>query len=490
VRLLGGSRLAALLAGLLTLAPGDFYFWWFMAHGTLPFTVSAALAPLVVALAWRVFVRHDPRRILVLALAVTLNVGLFWIGFVWMIGPALLIGAAFRWRHLQRRDLVLAAALAACALLVHSHWLLVVLGSPQIAYSTPTEPEGFTWRKFVTDSLEPILIDPNPIALVLGGVGTLLFPGPLRTVYGGFVLSLLATATLLHPVAWHLELDRFLVPFGIALIPPAAWIGARLLRAVGRGRSATLSALAGLGLLGVLWLHGDGVWRQYTGQIRRTARQIEFQSDATRELVEWIRSSTSPDARILIWGDLPGPSRLEGGYKAYLQPLTGRPLIGSHVNRKWVDFNARILLEGPDIRGKVELFNVRHVVVRSDDSSLRSRLDQAAGLRFRETLSAFLVYEADIRSSYVVGAQGTVAFDYDRLDVRLEHPVDAVTLKFRWARGLVTDPPLPLDPVEMLPGVDFIRVRTGGVRAFQVRYEDCCRWHPLELWLRRWSGAR
>jgi hypothetical protein len=489
VRLLGGSRLAALLAGLLALAPGDVYFWWLIAHGTLPSIVSAALAPLVVALAWRVFVRHDPRRILAIALAIVLYVGLFWIGFVWMVGPALLLGAAMFRRHLRRRDLMLAGALAAGALLVHSHWLLGVLGSPRIAHGTPRPPDPLTWTKFVTDSLEPILMDPNPIVLVLGGVGTFLFPGPLRLLYGGFVLSLLATATLLHHALWHLELDRFLVPFGIALIPPAAWLGARLLRALARDPSPRLGALAGLGLVGVLWLHGDGIWRQYSGQVRRTARQVEFQADQSRALVDWIRSSTTPDSRILIWGDLPGPSRLEGGYKAYLQPLTGRPLIGSHVNAKWVDFSPRALFETPDIRGALEAFNVRHVVIRDDDG-LRSRLDRTAGLRLRETLSAFVVYEVDLRPTFLLDAAGAVAFDYDRLDVLLERPVDAVTLKFRWQPGLVSVPPLPLEPVEVLPGVRFIRVRTGGVRAFRVRYEDCCLWHPVELWARAWRAER
>ena len=165
-------------------------------------------------------------------------------------------------------------------------------------------------------------------------------------------------------------------------------------------------------------------------------------------------------------------------------------MLGSHQNYKLVDLDVGGVLRAPDIRGALETFNARWVVILRDDTTSRGRLDRAAGLQHRATLSAFLVYEAEIRPSYLVEAQGTVAFDYDRLDVRLEHPVDAVTLKFRWAKGLVTDPPLPLDPVEMFPGVDFIRVRTGGVRAFEVRYEDCCRWHPLELWLRRGSGAR
>ena len=45
-RVLGASRLAALLAGLLALAPSDVYFWWLAGHGTLPALVSATLAPL------------------------------------------------------------------------------------------------------------------------------------------------------------------------------------------------------------------------------------------------------------------------------------------------------------------------------------------------------------------------------------------------------------------------------------------------------------
>jgi hypothetical protein len=154
------------------------------------------------------------------------------------------------------------------------------------------------------------------------------------------------------------------------------------------------------------------------------------------------------------------------------------------VNPKWVDLDAGVVFRVPDIRGALETLNIRHVVIRDDNAKLRARLDRAAGLRLRETLRRFLVYDADIRPSYLLGAKGMVAFDYDLLDVRLEDPVDEVTLKFRWVRGLVSDPPLPLEPVEILPGVRFIRVRTGGVRAFRVRYEDCCPWHPVELWSR------
>jgi hypothetical protein len=487
-RILGGSRLAALLAGLLALVPSDVYFWWLMGHGTLPALVSAALAPLIVALAWRVFVVHDHRWPLVVLLAAALLVGVFWALLVLMVGPPLLLGAALCWRRLRRRDVVLAGALGAGLLLVHAHWLIGLLGT-HAEYVAPAGAAKLTWHRFVEDSLQPILLDPNPAVLLLGAAGTLLLPRPLRAFYGGFVLWLLVCATLLRPAFLRLELDRFFVPLAIALTPPAAWIAARLLRSLGRRPGAKLAPVVAMGLLGVLWLHLDGAWRQYSGQIRRTARQIDFLSDPTRELVDWIRMSAASDARVLIWGDLPGPDRLEGGYKAYLQPLTGRPLIGIHQNVKVVDLNVAGIMAAPDLRQALETFNVRHVVVGDDQPGMQARVARAPGLHLQRRLSRFFVYDVDIRPSYVLGAAGTVAFDYDRLDVRLEEPVDQVTLKFRWTPGLVSDPPLPLEPVEVLPDVRFIRVRAGGTRAFRIGYVDCCPWHPVEMWA-RWRSAR
>jgi hypothetical protein len=488
VRVLGGSRLAALLAGLLALAPSDVYFWWLMGHGTLPALVSAALAPLVIALAWRVFVRHDHRWPVVLLLAASLLVGVLWVLLALMVIPPLLFGAVVHRRHLRRRDWILAGVLGTGLLLVHAHWLIGLFGT-HIAYVAPAGAQKLTLRRFVEDSLQPILHDPSPAALMLGVAATLLLPRPLRAAYGGLVLWLLACATLLRPAFLRLELDRFFVPFALALIPPAAWMAARLVRTLRGGLSTKLAPVVGAGLLAVLALHVDGVWRQYSGQIRRTARQIDFLSDPTREVVDWIRSSAAPDARVLLLGDLPGPDRLEGGYKAYLQPLTGRPLIGIHQNVKVVDLDVMRLLREPDLRRTLETLNVRHVLVGDSAPRALARVVAAPGLHLRRQLSRFTVYDADIKPTYVEGAAGAVAFDYDRLDVRLEESVERVTLKFRWAPGLVADPPLPLEPVQVLPDVRFIGVRTGGVRAFRIRYVDCCPWHPVEMWA-RWRGPR
>jgi hypothetical protein len=104
--------------------------------------------PLIVALAWRVFLRHDRRWPVVLLLAAVLLLGAFWALIVLMVAPPLLLGAALYWRRLRRRDLALAGALAGGVLLVHVHWLVGLLGT-HLEYVAPAGVAKLTWRRFV-----------------------------------------------------------------------------------------------------------------------------------------------------------------------------------------------------------------------------------------------------------------------------------------------------------------------------------------------------
>jgi hypothetical protein len=484
-RLLGGSPLAALLAGVLALAPDETYFWWFMAHGTLPAAVSAALATLGIALAWRVFVCRDRRWWLVLGLVASLTIGLFWALFAVMVAPTLLLGALIFRRRFGRGELRLALVILGTLVLVHGHWLAGLRGTLRVPYTASGPIGAVPWARFLSMGLDVVLIDPSPIALVLGVIAVLLLPRPLRLAWGVFVGSLLLTGTVLRPLFPWLELERFFVPLSFALIPPAAGLAARALRAGARGAPPAAAAL-GLGVLALLGVHAAGVWRQFAGETRRGASQMEFESDETRRLIQWLRAAPSGDARIVLGGDLPGVGRLGGGYPAFLQPLSGRPLLGYHQNFKAVDLHIWDLLATGDLRETLDLLNVRYVVLRSNRLKARARLDDTPGVTLRERLPGeFLVYEAPPPSGYLVGARGHVAFDYDRLVVRLDEPAPGpVTLKFRWARGLVSDPPVVLEPIEVRPGIRFIRFHPAAGREFRIRYVDCCPWHPVEWWAR------
>jgi hypothetical protein len=490
-RLLGGSALAALLAGILALAPDEVYFWWFMAHGTLPAVVSAALATLSIALGWRVFACQDRRRWLAVLLILSLTLGLFWVLFALMVAPALLVGAVVYRRRLDRRALGLVIWIGAALFLVHAHWLAGIGPATSARYTTPGGPvDEAGWAGALAWGVGALLVDPGPLGLVLGGVGVLLLPRALRVVYASFAASLLVTATILKPLYRGFELERFFIPLSLALIPPGAWLAARLLRAALRGGTPIAPAL-GLLVFAVLVVHADGVWRQYSGGARRGTSQMEFESEETRSLARWLRTVPSSDGRIFLWGELAGPGRLAGGYQAYLQPLTGRALVGNHQNFEVVDLDIWALLRSDDIREALELFNVRYAIVREDFREVHERLEAAPGVTPRERLPGnFLVYELPVTPGYLIGARGTVTFDYDRLAVRLDEPATGpVTLRFRWVPGLVVDPPVRLEPVEVRPGVRFIRVDPAGARAFRIGYEACCWWHPAEWWARWRSRA-
>jgi hypothetical protein len=408
-----------------------------------------------------------------------------------MVAPALLVGALVHRRRLGRRALRLALGIGAALFLVHAHWLAGIARTTSVRYTTPAGPlDEAGWADALAEGVRTLLIDPSPLALVLGAVGVLLLPRGLRVVYLSFVASLLVTATILRPLYPGLELERFFIPLGLALIPPGAWLAARLLRAGLRGGTPTAPALALL-VLALLVVHADGVWRQFSGDARRGSSQMEFESEETRSLVRWLRTVPSGDGRILLWGELAGPGRLAGGYQAYLQPLSGRALVGNHQNFKVVDLDVWTLLQTGDIRAALELFNVRYAIVREDLRKVQERLTAAPGVTLRERLPGnFLVYELPVSPGYLIGARGAVAFDYDHLAVRLDEPATGpVTLRFRWAPGLVVDPPVRLEPVEVRPGVRFIRAHPGGARAFRIGYESCCWWHPAEWWARWRSRA-
>ena len=93
-----------------------------------------------------------------------------------MVAPPLLLGAALYWRRLRRRDLALAGALVGGVLLVHVHWLVGLLGT-HLEYVAPAGVAKLSWRRFVEDSLQPILLDPNPAVLLLGAAGRSCFRG-------------------------------------------------------------------------------------------------------------------------------------------------------------------------------------------------------------------------------------------------------------------------------------------------------------------------
>jgi hypothetical protein len=464
-RALGLSRVAALLAGLLALAPEEHGFLWLFYRGTLPAMLAAALAPLAFALGWRVFVGRDRRWPLVLALVAVINLGSFWTLFPLMFLPGLLAGALGR-RRLAPRDLAWALGVAGALFVLNAGWILTFLETRDMAGLLDARPPArmdwaAAWERFLT-----IPLTENPIGLVLGAAGLLVLPRPLRFPYVVTLLSLALVAALGPGLFPELELLRFVIPLGFALVLPAAHALARGM-SLGRGGTGWAGAATALGLVLMLGAHLGEAWARYGNE---THRQLGFMPKATRDVAEWLRTRTRPDARVLFAGRV---VHQYGGHIAYLQPMTGRPLIAaSYYHGTWGQphIPAAAIADPAGLHRLLGLLNVRYVVSEATDPAWWHGLARLPWLLRRAEFPDIAVYETDIEPGYLLGGSGAVSFDYDRIAVRLDAKVDVVILKFRWVDGLSVAPVLPLEPVEVWPGIRFIGVRPGEVRTFEVRY--------------------
>jgi hypothetical protein len=466
IRLLGLSRGAALAGGLLALAPEEHGFVWLLERGTLPAMLAAALVPLAFALAWRILVLGDRRWATIVGLALVANLGSFWLLFPLMVAPGLV--AAGLAGRVKPRGLAVAAAIGVTLLLVNAGWVLDFLRTREVGRLVQTAPSPQLAPAVIWERLVNIIpMTENPVGLILGAAGLCLFPRRLRMPYA-VMLAALALAAAIGPQLFpRLELLRLVIPLGFALIPPAAGLVARAIRAGRSGRGGGLGRVLAVTLLLVMGVHLAEAWARYGSQ---THRQVGVMPPATRELTRWLRSHTAPDARVLFAGRV---VHQYGGHIAYLQPLTGRPMYaGSYYHGDWGGgtIPSALLTDAEALRRRLELLNARYIVVDASDAAWWRQLPRHSWLTLRADLAGIAVYETDIRPTYLIGARGTVAFDYNRLQVQLEAPADSVTLKFRWVDGLAATPPLPLRPREVAPGLSFIEVEPRGISRFEIRY--------------------
>jgi hypothetical protein len=466
IRLLGLSRGAALAGGLLALAPEEHGFVWLLERGTLPAMLAAALVPLAFALAWRVLVLGDRRWATIAGLAVVANLGSFWMLFPLMVAPGLV--AAGLAGRVKARGLAVAAAVGAVLLLVNAGWILDFLQTREVGRLVQAAPSSQLGPPAIWGRLVDVVpMTENPVGLVLGLAGLGLLSRRLRTPYAAMLAALALAAAIGPEVFPRLELLRLVIPLGFSLIPPAAQVVVRGIGAGRSGRGGVLGKVLAVALLLVMGVHLVEVWARYGNQ---SHRRVGVMPPVTRELTHWLRSQTAPGGRVLFAGRV---VHQYGGHIAYLQPLTGQPMYAaSYYHGDWGGgtIPSALMTDAEALRRRLDLLNVRYVVVDASDAAWWRHLPRHSWLTLRADLAGVAVYETDIAPTYLIGARGTVAFDYNRLQIQLDAPADSVTLKFRWVDGLAATPPLPIRPRQVAPGLSFIEVEPRGISRFEIRY--------------------
>jgi hypothetical protein len=121
------------------------------------------------------------------------------------------------------------------------------------------------------------------------------------------------------------------------------------------------------------------------------------------------------------------------------------------------------------MRTHLDRLNVRYIVTGPDDTESWHVLARDGVLHLRASWPQLVISETEVVPTCLIGGEGMVTLDYNRIAVALDAPRDQVVLKVQWQPGLSAVPPLPIEPADVGALVPSIRVRPGNVRAFEIR---------------------
>ncbi|WP_317204504.1 hypothetical protein [Janthinobacterium sp.] len=280
-------------------------------------------------------------------------------------------------------------------------------------------------------------------------------------VAGGVALLLFSAVGAWWPPFGTLQPNRqSAVAYLLLAIPAAIGIGG-VCRALGRGGAtryaagATAAALLAASAFFAVELENE-VSTARTPHYGRPAPEVRGVGETARWLAAWIAANTSDEARVLFETS---QGRIHDGahVAGFLARASGREFIGGpYLFMHHADFwdggvfgRAIGAFSAADFSGQLELYNVGWIVVHSGAS--KAYLDAQPQMEVLARHGPLAIYRVGYRvgrtASYFLEGRGRVV---GRRMGRIELDDvagEAVTLKYHFVAGLVSDPPAVLQAV-------------------------------------------
>jgi hypothetical protein len=452
-------------------------------HGALPYVFSCELAVLVFALSYRVFfLERDatwgiPLIILLGSLACLHPV------FFVIMGPVALATVLFG-RTTVKRKVVYAALIAFGLLAINGSWVYQLMafdgGELVGGHIDPAQLPLVDWLGKLEKNFFGF-----QVALVIGsliGVGRLMrnTEEPEKRSLGRLLLFTLLYYALLSSIGWFvlapLQPERFVVPlsFFLSLALGASWPTVKVFwtRIANGGTSISLVLNTALFLLTVFIALPYYVF--IVG--------FPTASPTTVEVVEWLKENVKDSGRVFF--DVPDRGAQDtplDGQIPFYQVKSQQSLMGvpaSNIFNKWriVNWIREIgdCLKDPKLGALCsDLYNI-HYIVTFPETGKRKRIslsehDLSSNFKLVKTIDSIQFYKSTRSSSYFLTGRGEVKQSLNRITVTAD-PSEVVVLKFFWAPGLRTIPPLALEPYPLPNGLAFIKVQSNFHQRFDIIY--------------------
>jgi len=280
-----------------------------------------------------------------------------------------------------------------------------------------------------------------------------------------------ALALLMFGGAWFIsrvEPWRFGAPLSLFLLFPAA-VYASFLFARENRDTMTIVALPAL-LFGLL------LAKQSTAYFSL----LQPEPTETREIRRFIAEQVPEQGRLYVEDFQPivggrlayAEMHALGGHLAYLQALTGREIIGEpyHTSGERIDQTIRItdFKRPEDLRRYFRIYNITHLLLKHPN--LVRWCEQFPFLKRVRQIGPFFFFETGHLPNRMLEGEGTVEARPNQINVQTSGEGQSFTLSYHWLDGLVSEPPVPLNPVELFPGDSFIQLHPGREKHVILRY--------------------
>lgn len=472
VRILRGTPQACAAAALMALGVSQYMFLWLLSFGTLGALFASALFMPLTACLYRVVWMKEISFKLGAALILSALACLAWPP-AGLMGIPLAIGLLVSLRRADRRIWLFLGGCGVLLLLAYLPTLYAILTQTRAATFTQLPSDTGTWQHEAAIGARRLtshLRQANPLLVFLGFAGVWVLP--LKGAKALFGIPLLLLAAL---AGWgdlwkpQFEFVRAGIPLAfLCVLPASLWMGHLL-----EDRSRWTLPLRAF-LLALLAAGGLNAARTYGNRGRV---QFNTYPDRTREIVEWLKTETPEDGRILFAGRT--VHAYGGGHVAFLPVLTGREMMACdyyHFSPKLVEYEypPRAFREThADLMHFFDLYNVTHIVTYHRHWMTRIGQhpdDFREAARFGAPGQERLVYEVRRTSSLFLKGSGHIESAVDRLRIEIDDPTREAIISYNWVEGLQTTAPSEIFPVEMAPEVTLIGIRPQGSPEVVIHY--------------------
>ena len=481
VRAIGGDRVSASAAGLLSLGVSQQFFLWMMHYGTIGAALSSFMILPLSAFSFRVVKMGKCDIWTGLAIVLSAFFLLLWPpGAIMGVGVAAAFILNFRsWSWPKWKVMLICGGVV---LLLYSHWIWVQVfecNSVMQYVLKPARRADPTEFWLNAESLKSgwlILVSSikqgHPVLIFLGLGGVLVASRrSIRNWFAPVIIVLALIAGWGEAWKYNSQLSRISIPmFFVAIIPASMLIG-RLLR-VKDIRFSLVRAL----LISLLTLAAYNVSRLYSNQ--GNARYVVLDEHAG-ELIDWVKSNTPEGGRVLFAGKC--VHAYGSGNVAYLPILTGREMMADdyygfpvgtieyeypprRFRKSWelmqLFFDAYNVTEVVTYHDKWKKYFASHPEYFKHDKSYKS---------YNLTVDC---YSLNRESSMLLKGSGKVSARFNHIDVKLDRVEGEVVLKYNWMDHLKASDGVEIFPYKADQDITLIGVRTHGAQKFSIIYRN------------------